>query len=276
MPLVSDRCICLRTFEFSETSQILTLLARSHGIVRVIAKGAHRRTKAGSSRFDGGVDLLDAGSALFTDDSRKELATLAEWKLQEGHLELRREIRSLHLAMYAAELASMLFEEHDPHPDLFDRLTNVIPELATARREEAFLSLQIEMLREAGYLPEFGQCASCGQPTDDREADFSPSASGLVCRDCRSAHPDRLSLDPRLLRMLRGILQLPQAANSLPARLPKLTRHQTDPLNKLLAEHVTHTLNRPLRMQNYVIPRINGAGTMRAGKIAPGSFAPNR
>mgnify|MGYP001552366906 CR=1 FL=1 len=28
MPLVSDRCICLRKFEYSETSQILTLFSR--------------------------------------------------------------------------------------------------------------------------------------------------------------------------------------------------------------------------------------------------------
>src|SRR3712207_7995583 len=53
MPLVRDRCICLRRTEYSETSQILTLFAREHGIVRAIAKGAHRRTKAGASKFDG-------------------------------------------------------------------------------------------------------------------------------------------------------------------------------------------------------------------------------
>ena len=61
MPLVNDRCICLRKIEYSETSQILALFSRGHGLVRVIAKGAHRRTKAGASKFDGGVDLLDVG-----------------------------------------------------------------------------------------------------------------------------------------------------------------------------------------------------------------------
>ena len=45
MALVSDRCICLRKTEYSETSQILTLFGYIHGITRVIAKGAHRRTK---------------------------------------------------------------------------------------------------------------------------------------------------------------------------------------------------------------------------------------
>jgi DNA repair protein RecO (recombination protein O) len=104
MPLVADRCICLRKVEYSETSQILTLLAREHGIVKAIAKGAHRRTKAGASRFDGGVDLLDIGQAVFTSDPSREMSTLTEWKLQEGHPALRRNLRSLYLSLYAAEL----------------------------------------------------------------------------------------------------------------------------------------------------------------------------
>ena len=89
MPLVHDRCICLRKVEFSETSQILTLFARQHGINRVIAKGAHRRTKAGASKFDGGIDLLDVGEAVFSHDLAKDLPPLTEWGLREGHLELR-------------------------------------------------------------------------------------------------------------------------------------------------------------------------------------------
>ena len=59
MALVSDRCVCLRKVAYSETSQILLLFARNHGLVRVIAKGAHRTTKAGASKFGGGIDLLD-------------------------------------------------------------------------------------------------------------------------------------------------------------------------------------------------------------------------
>ena len=84
MPLVSDRCICLRKTEYSESSQILTLIARTQGIVRVMAKGAHRRTKAGASRFDGGIDLLDLGHAVFSADPSRELALLTDWTLRMG------------------------------------------------------------------------------------------------------------------------------------------------------------------------------------------------
>src|ERR1700722_9365297 len=154
MPLVSDRCICLRKTEFSETSQILTLFSRDHGVTRVIAKGAHRRTKAGASKFDGGVDFLDLGQAVFSHDPARDLPFLAEWNLREGHLALRKTLRGIFLGLYAAEMVDRLIEEHDPHMDLFDRLEATIPQLATPRREEYFLAFELELLRESGYLPE--------------------------------------------------------------------------------------------------------------------------
>jgi hypothetical protein len=47
------------------------------------------------------------------------------------------------------------------------------------------------------------------------------------------------------------------ASASPPQRLPRLTRYQTDPINRLFAAHVQHTLGRRLRMAQYVL---EGAG----------------
>src|SRR5438477_2573853 len=175
MPLVHDRCICLRKFEYSETSQILTLLSREHGLLRVIARGAHRTTKAGASKFGGGIDLLDLADAVFTHAPEKQLATLCEWTLRDGHLDLRRNLRALYLGLYAAELVAALIEEHDPHPELFDRLKRVLHELSTARIEEAFLAFELDLLRETGYPPRLDQC-TCGQSINDQaRAYFSPA-----------------------------------------------------------------------------------------------------
>src|SRR5690606_28871944 len=122
MPLVRDRCICLRKVDYSETSQVLTLFSRAHGLAGVVAKGAHRRTKAGASKFDGGVDLLDQGDAVFIHDSNRDLGTLTEWSLRNGHRALRKDLRGMYLGLYAAELVNLLIEAHDPHPDLYDNL----------------------------------------------------------------------------------------------------------------------------------------------------------
>src|ERR1700729_4343182 len=100
MPLVHDRCICLRKTEYSETSQILTLFSREHGMLRVIAKGAHRGTKAGASKFDGGLDLLDVGDGVFIHMRARDLPPLTGWGLREGNLSLRSQLRGIYLGLY--------------------------------------------------------------------------------------------------------------------------------------------------------------------------------
>jgi DNA repair protein RecO (recombination protein O) len=253
MPLSNDRCICLRKVEYSETSQILTLFGRQHGLMRVIAKGAHRTTKAGASRFGGGIDLLDVGDAVFTLDLEKQLGTLTEWRLIEGHLELRRNLRAIYLGQYAAELVGFLIEEHDAHPELFDRLEQTLSDLASARLEEAFLAFELDLLRETGYLAEMAACVECSSTLGEREpAWFSASRGGILCRNCEGLAHDRMTIDVRLLRMAQSILRLPRTDRGT-QRLPRLTRHQTDPLNRLLAEHVEHTLGRRLRLHAYVL-----------------------
>ncbi len=256
MPLVADRCVCLRKIEYSETSQILTLFSRGHGIVRAIAKGAHRKTKAGASKFGGGVDLLDVGEAVFTHDPGRDLATLTEWDLREGHLDLRHNLRAIYLGLYAAELVGRLIEEHDPHPALYERLEAALTELGTARREETFLAFELDVLREAGYLAELFRCVACGEAVGAQGPwYFSPANGGVICRNCEGGVPDRREVDVRLLRLVQAILRLPRDGNGTVQRLPQLTRHQTDPINRLLVGHVEHALGARLRLPAFVLGR---------------------
>jgi DNA repair protein RecO (recombination protein O) len=256
MPFVSDRCICLRKIEYSETSQIVVLLSRGHGVQRLMAKGAHRRTKAGASKFDGGVDLLEVGDAVFSQKVDRDLGLLTEWTLSEGHLEIRRNLRAMYLGLYAAELVGLLFQEHDAHPALFDQLENCLSELGTARVEETFLAFELDAFREAGFSPELDACGSCGQAVEARSPAemvyFSAAQGTVLCRNCCGAFPDHFAVDPRLLNLLRGLTKLPRV-NGAAQRLPRLTRHQTDPLNRIFADHLEHTLGRRMRMRKYIL-----------------------
>lgn len=247
----SDRCICLRKVEYSETSQILAFFGRETGLFRVIAKGAHRRTKAGASRFDGGVDLLDSGDAVMTDPSVRELATLAEWKLLDGHLELRKNLRAMHLALYCAELTGLMVHENDPYPELFDLLQWVLGELTTPRLEEALVVFQLNLLLQTGFLPELGVCVTCGKAIEWGRVLFSPQAGGVVCGTCPAPEGPRIVADARLIRILQTVLKLPKV-KGIPQRLPRLTRAQTNPVNRLLADYLRYTLGNDLRVASYV------------------------
>ena len=256
MSLARDRAIVLRLNDFSETSQIVTLFTRTLGKVKMIAKGARRQTKIGAGSFDGGLDLLDLGEALFRHAPEKDLSLMTAWHLGDGHLPLRSDLRAMRLGLYAAELLDALVEEHDPHPALFDRLERLLADLPTAA-EASFLAFELDLLRETGDAPELDRCARCGdRPGPDERVFFSPAAGGLVCQLCEGKVAQSGEADPRLLRLMRGLLRLPDGAVGPdgPGRtLPPLGRQHTDPLNRMLADHVEHVLGRRLRMPSHVL-----------------------
>lgn len=216
MPSQRDLSICVRKSDFSETSQILTLFGREFGAVRVIAKGAFRRTKAGASKFDGGIDLLDFGECLYLIRPNRDLSTLTDWKLLDGHLDLRRSLPGVMLGQAIAEVLGHLLADEDPHPVLFDRLQATLPHLGGERAEEHFLALLIDMLAEAGYLPAFDEPKQPGGRAD-----------------------------PGLLRIAETLTRLPRV-DGVVQRPPKLTRGQFVSLADFLFEHVRQITGRPL------------------------------
>ena len=135
--------------------------------------------------------------------------------------------------------------------------------------EECYLAFQLDLLREAGYLPEFNVCINCGSTPSGSACFFAPSRGGIGCANCQSAIPDRFKVDTRLLRIVQGFVQPPAGPMR---RLPQLTRHQTDPLNSLLARHVEHTLSRRLRMTEYILmPSPAARPAIRESAVPSGS-----
>lgn len=270
-----DRAICLRKLDYSETSQILAIFTRGHGLLRVIAKGAKRSTKAGDSRFSGGLDLLEVGEAVFLHWPEKEMSQLTEWTLEEGHLGLRESLRAMYLGQYAAELVGTLFEEHDAHPAVFDDLEGLVRVLAGGGGgsggkmgvEEAGLAFQLRVLESAGILPELGMCTGCGRVGSGGY--FSPGRGGVVCGECERVYPDRVVLHESLARLGVRVLGLGREVGGGRVefgrmRLPKLTRLQTDPLNRVLLAHVAQVTGRFPRMGEFVMAKEGFGGGVKA------------
>ncbi|MEY3021187.1 MAG: hypothetical protein RIS86_383, partial [Planctomycetota bacterium] len=77
MPNLVDQAICIRQWDWSETSQTVSLFCRAHGVLRGLAKGARR--ERGS--FSGGIDLLARGEVVAVTKPDRELQTLTAWTL---------------------------------------------------------------------------------------------------------------------------------------------------------------------------------------------------
>ena len=59
----TDQAVCIRTSDYSETSQVVVLLTRQGGVVRLLAKGSKRPKSSSGGR----VDLFAEGQGVVTE-----------------------------------------------------------------------------------------------------------------------------------------------------------------------------------------------------------------
>lgn len=147
MGRIEDLAVCVRTWDWSESSQTAVLLTRDHGMIRVIAKGAKRERSA----FSGGLELCTLGQmgAIVKPDS--DLALLTHWDLLDPMLGIRRSLLSYNVAMLGVDLIPRLIQDHDPHP----------------RVHEAMLSL-LGFCAESGQWDQPREGAEAGQSFESR------------------------------------------------------------------------------------------------------------
>lgn len=192
-----DQAICLRTVNYSDTSQVVTLLTRDHGKIACMAKGSKRAKSA----MDGAIEVFSFGPVVFTAPKEDGLTILIEFSQQLRFRQLRQNLFALNSGLLAAELIESLTEMSDPHPELFDIfllfLDSVQAQKKTSEQLWRLIAFEIRLLREIGLAPVTDHCANCGGAFSNqwKYAYFSSEARGLICPGCDNAFVDKFRLD---------------------------------------------------------------------------------
>ena len=175
MATVTDKAICIRQWDFSETSQTLSLFGRDTGLFRAIAKGS-RRPK---SSFSGGIDLLTLGDVVTIIKPGRDLATLTEWGLSRVWWRIRRDVEANRIAYFMSDCASRMLDQLDPHPGVFDGLVTALDRIEQGVDKENILSDFLWLLLvDVGYKPRLEFETSDQGPQESFL--FSPSEGGLI------------------------------------------------------------------------------------------------
>lgn len=250
MALVKDDAIVLRRLDYSETSQVLVLFSRTHGQVRLIAKGVKRSTK---KRASTGIDLLERGSVVFSHRPGGEggLATMTEWRQSENFPHLQRDLRRLYAAQYAAEVTAQLTEVNDPHAALFDALAALLSDLAREDSLGLLVGFLWDMLREIGLQPDVSRCMGCGRSVaEDRTVYFSSREGGAICRDCEPHTIEKRRVDGDAIRLL-----LRKASRSTDGGEAGAAFHAFE----LVDYHLTETMGKPARLRTPLLAVLSAA-----------------
>jgi DNA repair protein RecO (recombination protein O) len=247
-----EPAICLRTTDYSETSQVVHFLTRETGVVRLLAKGVKRP----KSKSGGAIDLLSEGDLLFSVKDTGTLGTLMEFSETVSHTSLRRDAQRLNTSLYMLELVHEMLAEGDPHRAVFDLLHRALERLGQddAPIPAVLAYFQWRLLRHVGLLGGLDACCACGASVREMSPRagvyFSSRQGGLLCDGCEGGEREKFRLEPATLGALAT---LAAAEGGQRAVLPDA---QARSVNRLLGYHVTQQLGKRLKMTRHTLGEI--------------------
>lgn len=198
MPNLVDQAICIRQWDWSETSQTVSLFCRSHGMLRGLAKGSRR--ERGS--FSGGIALLARGEVVAVVKPDRELQTLTQWTLLQMFRRPHDDLEANLYALSMAELVQRFLPPTVPHERLFDALLATLERLEEGERPAPeFLRFFFVLLRETGHEPQV-DAAFGGEPIPGQFLAFDAEEGGVV--DFR-AHPRAWRMRPETAMTLAHV-----------------------------------------------------------------------
>ena len=183
MPMCRTEGIVLRTYDYSETSKIVSLYSKGFGKVKVIAKGA-RRPK---SRFGASLELITEVSFIFYKRENRELYTIGQCDILCPFPRLKVHMTSLSYASAICELTDRLVVGEEPNPALYRAMREALQGIEEQPEEdpERFLwHFQLKSAGALGYRPHLDRCVSCGGAVNAPRVRFSYALGGPLCPAC--------------------------------------------------------------------------------------------
>jgi len=233
MPLVTTPAIILHAFRYADTSKIVRLATREHGVQSAIAKGASRP----KSRFGASLQVLSQGTAHLYFRPTAELQTLSAFDVAEQRPALAHDLGRYAAASAVAELM-LRCAPSEPHPALFDLVGAQLDRLAAVpvpRVATAALAGLWAMVTALGFAPTVTACVRDDRALDEGAVGFSVPDGGFLCGRCTRERtttvleaPDRQALE-----------QLLEGSDELPAGW---TRRHATAHRQLLARFIEHHL----------------------------------
>lgn len=198
MPSYRDEVIVLRTHKLGEADRIVTMIGKSHGKIRAVAKGV-RKT---GSRIGSRLEPFNVSDVQFYEgknlDTVQQVETIT---MLSGDIAADYDLYTTATAM--VETADKL-TDHDHSPAQYKLLLGGLKALATkAHAPELIIdSYILRALSIAGWTPELSTCVLTGETGDHTH--FLITAGGVVSDS--AAPPGTPRLSPDTVRLLTALL----------------------------------------------------------------------
>jgi len=187
----TDDGIVIGTRRHGEANAIIEVMTHGHGRHLGLVRGG------GSSRQR---PLLQPGNAVRVNWRARLDEHLGHYTVEPLHLHGASQLAASHVVYGVTHLAALcrLLPERDPHPEVHDRLTQMLERLDDPLAAGAEMVLfELQMLAELGFGLDLANCAATGAASD--LGYVSPKSGRAVSRAAAAPWQDRLFRLPAFL-----------------------------------------------------------------------------
>ncbi|MCS7078789.1 MAG: DNA repair protein RecO [Chloracidobacterium sp.] len=166
--LRSGDAFVLRAYDYAEAHKIVVLFTRTDGLIRAVAHGA----RSARSKYGAAFELLSEVAVAYREREGRELAQLTSCDVKRTRFAAAADPAAVAMLGYWAELVCELFPPHQANDPVYRLLAvgceaierRLALSVAEAWRIQPALTVYVEtwLLRLAGFLPTWKQCALCG------------------------------------------------------------------------------------------------------------------
>ncbi len=193
--------IILRSRDYKEADQLLTVYTREQGKITVQARGV----KKTASKLRSGILLFSHTSLVLTAGKTFPIVTGAA--TETAFPSLRSDFARMSYASYAAELLDQVIADSQPDEDLFRLILQTMYLLEHINPWVAVRYLELQLLEQQGYGLLLSRCLRCGAPLHGMV--FHGVQGGVLCRNCSQGQSGGAKLTQEALTFLKAFYYMP-------------------------------------------------------------------
>ena len=193
MKIESIEGIILSETNYSESSKILNVLTKEHGLIGVMSKGCRNM----KSKLRGVSRKLIYGT-IHIYYKEKGLSTLIGVDVINSFSKTLMDLEKISYSSYILDLTNQVLKQTD-REEIFDLLKDTLIKIEEGLNPLALTNiLELKLLDYLGVSPSIDACSHCG--SDKQIVTISSDAGGYICKNCYNNEP---LVSDKTIKMIR-------------------------------------------------------------------------
>ena len=184
--------IIVSEVDYKESSKIVNIFTKEHGIIGALARGAKRL----KSNLSGVTSKLTYGT-FYINYKEKGLSILSEVDIIASFKNIKKDLEKISYASYLTELVTQVYR-HEQNSNIYELYINGLKKIEDNLDPMVILNIiELKLLDNLGIRPIIDSCVSCGS-TD--VITISSYKGGFLCQKCLES--DKI-VHPKTIKLIR-------------------------------------------------------------------------